>query len=188
MSKPTYEDLQASATEAIATGDYSLLTPEALTLADQLDSNGAVCSTGVNDWGTPNIVLSDGPEGVLAVITTLDLSLSPQMLRESETAVERKEECVSRWNIGILLRLFKYQNVKNRLDYSSVPVADIVTFPHYTDCRPDIPNAGIIGEKLALETHGEDLLSVVPEVIKLFPYQFTSSLPNILSHKTQSTG
>ncbi|KAL3666351.1 hypothetical protein V7S43_008603 [Phytophthora oleae] len=179
MSKPTYEDLQASATDAVATGNYSLLTPEALALADQLDANGAVCSTGVNDWDTPNIVLADGPEGVLAVITTLGLSLSPQMLRELEVAVERKEECVSRWDIGILLRLFKFQNVKNSFDYSSVPVADVITFPHYTDCRPDIPNDGIVGEKLALETHGEDLLAVVPDVIKLFPYQFASSLPTI---------
>ncbi|KAL4086045.1 hypothetical protein PRIC1_014668 [Phytophthora ramorum] len=178
LSKPTYEDLQASATEAVAAGDYSRLSPEALALADQLDANGAVCSTGVNDWGTPNVVLADGPEGVLAVITTLKLSLSPQMLRELEVAVERKEECVSRWNIGILLRLFKFQNVKNSLDYSSVPVADVITFPHYTDCRPDILNDGIVGEKLVFETHGEDLLAVVPDILKLFPYQFTSSLPS----------
>ncbi|KAL4146535.1 hypothetical protein PRNP1_012399 [Phytophthora ramorum] len=178
LSKPTYEDLQASATEAVAAGDYSRLSPEALALADQLDANGAVCSTGVNDWGTPNVVLADGPEGVLAVITILKLSLSPQMLRELEVAVERKEECVSRWNIGILLRLFKFQNVKNSLDYSSVPVADVITFPHYTDCRPDILNDGIVGEKLVFETHGEDLLAVVPDILKLFPYQFTSSLPS----------
>ncbi|GMF35549.1 unnamed protein product [Phytophthora lilii] len=65
MSKPAYEDLQAIATEAVAAGDYSRLTPEALALADELDANGAVCSTGVNDWGTPNVVLADGPEGEL---------------------------------------------------------------------------------------------------------------------------
>ncbi|KAG7385157.1 hypothetical protein PHYPSEUDO_001785 [Phytophthora pseudosyringae] len=177
MSKPAYEDLQAIATEAVDAGDYSRLTPEALALADQLDADGAVCSTGVNDWGTPNIVLADGPEGVLAVINTLGLSLSPQMKRELEVAAERKYECISRWNIGILLRLFKFQNVKNSLDYSSVPIADIITFPHYTDCRPDIPNEGIVGEKLVHETQGEDLLAVVPNILKLFPYQFTSSLP-----------
>ncbi|ETN07950.1 hypothetical protein PPTG_12470 [Phytophthora nicotianae INRA-310] len=179
MSKPAYEDLQAMATEAEAAGDYSRLTPEALALADQLDANGAVCSTGMNDWGTPNIVLSDEPEGVLKVITTLRLSVSPQMLRELQVAVERKEKCISRWNIGILLRLFKFQNVKNSLDYSSVPVADINTFPHYTDCRPDIPNEGIVGEKLAMETNGEDVLVVVPDILKLFPYQFSTSLPKI---------
>jgi len=151
MSKPAYEDLQALATEAVAAGDYSRLTPEALALANQLDADAAVCSTGVNDWDTPNVVLASGPEGVLAVITTLGLSLSPQMLRELEVAVERREECVSRWNIGILLRLFKFQNVRNSLDYSSVPAADVITFPHYTDCRPDIPNEGIVGEKLATE-------------------------------------
>lgn len=54
----------------------------------------------------------------LNVITTLGLSVSPQMLRELQVAVERKEECVSRWKIGILLRPFKFQNVKDSLDYS----------------------------------------------------------------------
>ncbi|KAG3003402.1 hypothetical protein PC128_g19101 [Phytophthora cactorum] len=179
MSKPAFEDLQAIATKAEVAGDYTRLTPEALALADQLDANGAVCSTGMNDWGTPNIVLADEPEGVLAVITTLGLSLSPQMLRELQVAVDRKEECISRWNIGILLRLFKFQNVKNSLDYSSVPAADIITFPHFTDCRPDISNEAVVGEKLAVETHGEDLLAVAPDILKLFPYQFTSSLPKV---------
>lgn len=180
MSKPAYEDLQAMATDAVAAGNYSRLTREAIELADQLDENGAVCSTGVNDWGTPNVVLADGPDGILAVINTLGLSLPPQMRRELEVAVERKHECVSRWNIGVLLRLFKFQNAKNSLDYSSVPVADVITFPHYTDCRPDIPNDGIIGAKLAFPTQGEDLLAVVPDILKLFPYSFTSSsLPNI---------
>ncbi|KAG3232538.1 hypothetical protein PI124_g22379 [Phytophthora idaei] len=148
MSKPAFEDLQAIATKAEVAGDCTRLTPEALALADQLDANGAVCSTGMNDWGTPNIVLADEPEGVLAVITTLGLSLSPQMLRELQVAVDRKEECISRWNIGILLRLFKFQNVKNSLDYSSVPAADIITFPHFTDCRPDISNEAVVGESL----------------------------------------
>ncbi|KAF4144754.1 hypothetical protein GN958_ATG06060 [Phytophthora infestans] len=64
MSKPAYEDLQAIASEDEAAGDYSRLTSEALALADQLKANGAVCSTGMNDWGTPNIVLSDEAEGV----------------------------------------------------------------------------------------------------------------------------
>ncbi|RLN95312.1 hypothetical protein BBJ28_00026061 [Nothophytophthora sp. Chile5] len=181
LSKPAYEDLQATATDAVAVGDYSGLTPEALALADQLDANGAVCSTGVNDWGTPNVVLAGEPQEVLAVITTLGLSLPPQMVRELEVAVERRHECVSRWNIGVLLRLFKFQTVKNSLVYSSVPVADLNTFPHYSDCRPDIPNEGIVGSKLALETHGEDLLAVVPDILKLFPYQFVSSSLPVIS-------
>jgi hypothetical protein len=180
LSKPAYEDLQAIATDAVANGDYSRLTPEAIALADDLDANGAVCSTGTNDWGTPNVVLASGPDGVLAVINTLKLSLPPQMRRELEVAVEKKDECVSRWDIGILLRLHKFQTAKGSSDYASVPVADINTFPHYTDCRPDIQNEGIIGEKLAFSTDGEDLLAVVPDILKLFPYEFTgSSLPII---------
>ncbi|KAE9041714.1 hypothetical protein PR001_g6505 [Phytophthora rubi] len=189
LSKPAYEDLQAIATEAVANNDYSRLTPEALTLADQLDSDGAVCSTGTNDWGTPNVVLASTPDGILSVINTLGLSLPPQMRRELEVAVERKNECVSRWNIGILLRLHKFQIVTGSSEYASVPVADINTFPHYTDCRPDIQNEGIIGEKLAYATDGEDLLAVVPDILKLFPYEFTgSSLPAISRYiKTKPT-
>ncbi|EGZ29171.1 hypothetical protein PHYSODRAFT_471877 [Phytophthora sojae] len=150
LSKPAYEDLQAIATEAVANNDYSRLTPAALALADQLDSDGAV---------------SSGPDGILSVINTLGLSLPPQMRRELEVAVERKNECVSRWNIGVLLRLHKFQTVKGSSEYASVPVADINTFPHYTDCRPDIQNEGIIGEKLAYATDGEDLLAVTKATV-----------------------
>jgi hypothetical protein len=52
--------------------------------------------------------------------------------------------------------------------------------PHYTDCRPGIQNEVTIGENLAFATDGEDLLAVVPDILKLFPYEFTgSSLPVI---------
>jgi hypothetical protein len=40
-----------------------------------------------------------------------------------------------------------------------------------------VDNEGIIGEKLALATVGEDLVAVVPDILKLFPYSFESSLP-----------
>ncbi|OWY96134.1 hypothetical protein PHMEG_00033677 [Phytophthora megakarya] len=87
-------------------------------------------------------------------------------------AVERKDECVSRWNIGSLLRLHKFQTVKGSSDYASMPVADTNMFPHFTDCRPDI--------QIAFATNGEDLLDVVPSILKLFSYEFTgSSLPEI---------
>ncbi|KAL3666381.1 hypothetical protein V7S43_008632 [Phytophthora oleae] len=189
LSKPAFEDMQAIAFEAIENNDFSRLTPAALALAYELDANGAVCSTGVNDWGTPNVVLASEPDRVLSVINTLGLSLPPQMRRELEVAIERKNECVSRWNIGVLLRLYKFQTVKGSSDYAPVPVADINTFPHYTDCRPDIPNEGIIGEKLAYATNGKDLLAVVPNILKLFPYEFTgSSLPAISRYiKTKPT-
>jgi hypothetical protein len=62
--------------------------------------------------GTPNIVLASGPDGVLDVINTLKLSLPLQMRHELEVAVEKMAECVSRWYIGIILRLHKFQTVK----------------------------------------------------------------------------
>ncbi|RLN49296.1 hypothetical protein BBJ28_00007187 [Nothophytophthora sp. Chile5] len=100
LSKPTYENLQASATDAVAAGNYSGLTSEELALADQLDKNGAVCSTGVNDWGTPNIVLAGEAQQILDVVNDLGLSLAPQMVRELEVAAENKSACISRWNLG----------------------------------------------------------------------------------------
>ncbi|KAG1684018.1 hypothetical protein DVH05_012261, partial [Phytophthora capsici] len=42
-----------------------------------------------------------------------------------------------------------------------------------------IGSKGLTGEKLALATAGEDLVAVVPDILKLFPFSFTSSLPAI---------
>eukprot|EP00644_Phytophthora_capsici_P015258 jgi/Phyca11/534459/estExt2_fgenesh1_pg.C_PHYCAscaffold_240012 len=42
-----------------------------------------------------------------------------------------------------------------------------------------IGSKGLTGEKLALATAGEDLVAVVPDILKLFPFSFTSSLPVI---------
>ncbi|RLN72720.1 hypothetical protein BBJ28_00008176 [Nothophytophthora sp. Chile5] len=180
LSKITYENPQASATDAIATGNYSGLTSEELALADQLDKNGTVCSTGVNDWGTPNIVLAGEAQQILDVVTGLGLSLAPQMVRELEVAAENKNACISRWNLGVLLRFFRFQTVKDSVDYAFISAADLNTFLHYTDCRPDVSNDGSIGAKLVHATNGEDLLAVVPEVLKLFPYEITeSNMPNV---------
>eukprot|EP00644_Phytophthora_capsici_P015260 jgi/Phyca11/534461/estExt2_fgenesh1_pg.C_PHYCAscaffold_240014 len=72
-----------------------------------------------------------------------------------------------------------FQAVKNSIDYSSIPAADFNVYPEYADCRPVVPTKGLTGEKLALATAGEDLVAVVPDILKLFPFSFTSSLPAI---------
>ncbi|KAG6972366.1 hypothetical protein JG688_00004031 [Phytophthora aleatoria] len=183
ISMPAYENSQVVANADAAAGDYSKLTLEEIALADKLDTDGAVCSVAigaVNDWGTPNVAIGSTAEGILSVVNTLGLALAPQMKRELEAAVEQKDKCESRWNLGVVLRLHKFQTVKNSADYSSISVADFNTYPDYADCRPDIPNEGIVGMTLAYPTNGEDLLSVVPDKLKQFPYEFeSSSLPTV---------
>ncbi|KAF1783074.1 hypothetical protein GQ600_2474 [Phytophthora cactorum] len=183
ISMPAYENSQVVANADAAAGDYSKLSLEEIALADKLDTDGAVCSVAigaVNDWGTPNVAIGSTAEGILSVVNTLGLALAPQMKRELEAAVEQKDKCESRWNLGVVLRLHKFQTVKNSADYSSISVADFNTYPDYADCRPDIPNEGIVGMKLAYPTNGEDLLSVVPDKLKQFPYEFeSSSLPTV---------
>ncbi|EEY54108.1 uncharacterized protein PITG_20142 [Phytophthora infestans T30-4] len=160
ISMPVYENSQVVANLDAAAGDYSKLTSEEITLADKLDHDGAV-------W-------------ILSVVNTLNLALAPQMKRALEVAVEQKEKCESRWNLGVVLRLHRFQTSKNSADYSSISVADFNTYPDYADCRPDIPNQGIVGLKLAYATNGEDLLAVVPDRLE-FPYEIeSSSLPTPL--------
>ncbi|KAE9162409.1 hypothetical protein PF002_g32119, partial [Phytophthora fragariae] len=72
--------------------------------------------------------------------------------------------------------------------YSSIPAADFNVFPEYNEYRPNVSNDNIVGSKLALATNGEDLLAVVPDLLKQFPYGFDSRLPvlsrSIAPHNT----
>ncbi|KAE9263397.1 hypothetical protein PF008_g32375, partial [Phytophthora fragariae] len=72
--------------------------------------------------------------------------------------------------------------------YSSIPAANFNVFPEYNEYRPNVSNDNIVGSKLALATNGEDLLAVVPDLIKQFPYGFDSRLPvlsrSIAPHNT----
>ncbi|RLN72416.1 hypothetical protein BBJ28_00024848 [Nothophytophthora sp. Chile5] len=173
-SKPMFEDLYTE-----TSWDYSELSDEALAFGDALDGSGAICTGGVNEWGSPNTVVTASAEELLKVITVLQLSVAPQMIAEVTKGVEQKDECVTKWAIIALIHLFQFQTVKNSADYSSIPAADFNVFPEYTECRPIISNDNIIGSKLALATNGEDLLAVVPDLLKQFPYGFTSSLPSV---------
>ncbi|KAL4159151.1 hypothetical protein PRNP1_004921 [Phytophthora ramorum] len=173
-SKPMFEDLYTA-----TSWDYSLLSAEALALGDALDSNGAICTGGVNEWGSPNTVVTTSAQELLQVITVLELSVAPQMIAELTKGIELKDECVTQWAIIALIHLFQFQTVKNSADYSAIPAADFNVFPEFTECRPVMSNDNIIGSKLALSTNGEDLLAVVPDLLKQFPYGFTSSLPSV---------
>ncbi|GMF31346.1 unnamed protein product [Phytophthora fragariaefolia] len=189
MSKPVYEALQATASEATGANNFSSLPLEVLKLADYLDARGTVCSTGVNDWGTPNIVLSDDAQNALDVINTLGLSVSPSVKRELEVAVEEGGICSKKWSISALLKPFLFQMTDNSLYYTTMSIASLQAFPRYPDCRPDVSLENLVGEKLALGANGDDLIAVVPEILKLFPYEFTSNLKSLSSRyvKTKPT-
>ncbi|GMF16567.1 unnamed protein product [Phytophthora lilii] len=180
-SKPMFEDLYTA-----TSWDYSVLSAEALAVGDALDANGAICTGGVNEWGSPNTVVTTSAEELLEVITVLELSVAPQMIAELKKAIEQKDECVTKWAIIALIHLFQFQTVKNSADYSSIPAADFNVFPEFTECRPDVSNDNIIGSKLILSTNGEDLLAVVPDLMKQFPYGFKSSLPSVSREMTAS--
>lgn len=172
MSKPTFEDLYTA-----TSWDYSILSSEALALADRLEASGAICSGGVDEWGSPLSIITGTAEEVVSIIETLNLSVTPLEFAEAKKGILSKNECITKWAVEGHLRLFMFQAVKNSIDYSSIPAADFNVYPEYADCRPIVENEGIVGEKLALTTAGEDLVTVVPDILKLFPYSFESSLP-----------
>ncbi|GMF45866.1 unnamed protein product [Phytophthora fragariaefolia] len=172
MSKPTFEDLYTA-----TSWDYSVLSSDAMALAERLEASGAICSGGVDEWGSPLSIITGTAAEVVEIIETMNLSVTPLEFAEAKKGIETKGECITKWAVEGHLRLFMFQAVKNSIDYSSIPAADFNVYPEYADCRPTVNNEGIIGEKLALSTTGEDLVAVVPDILKLFPYSFTSSLP-----------
>ncbi|OWZ16523.1 hypothetical protein PHMEG_0009671 [Phytophthora megakarya] len=172
MSKPAFEDLYTA-----TSWDYSLLSTEELALADRLEASGAICSGGVDEWGSPLSIITGTAAEVVEIIEMMNLSVTPLELAEARKGIDTASECVTRWAVEGHLRLFMFQAVKNSIDYSSIPAADFNVYPEYADCRPIVPTKHLIGEKLALSTAGEDLVAVVPDILKLFPFSFTSSLP-----------
>ncbi|KAG2931657.1 hypothetical protein PC115_g6024 [Phytophthora cactorum] len=174
MSKPTFENLYTT-----SSWDYSLIGPEGLALAARLKASGAICSGGVDEWGSPLSIITGEAEEIVEIIETLALSVSPEQILEARKGIELKDKCVTKWAVEGHLRLFKFQAVKNSVDYSSIPAADFNVFPEYTECRPEVPYQDVVREKLALATGGEDPVLVVPDLLKLFPYGFTSSIQRV---------
>lgn len=133
----------------------------------------------MDEWGSPLSIITGTAAEVVEIIQLLNLSVTPLELAEAKKGIETASECVTKWAVEGHLRLFMFQAVKNSIDYSSIPAADFNVYPEYADCRPVVPTKGLTGEKLALATAGEDLVAVVPDILKLFPFSFTSSLPVI---------
>ncbi|KAF1785118.1 hypothetical protein GQ600_8113 [Phytophthora cactorum] len=159
MSKPTFENF--------------LIGPEGLALAARLKASGAICSGGVDEWGSPLSIITGEAEEIVEIIETLALSVSPEQILEARKGIELKDKCA----------------VKNSVDYSSIPAADFNVFPEYTECRPEVPYQDVVREKLALATGGEDPVLVVPDLLKLFPYGspvvsnvYLASLQRLVQH------
>jgi len=116
---------------------------------------------------------------VVNTVNALKLSVMPHALKEVTLAIETVDECPTDWVLEAHLRLFKFPTAAASIDFSAVSVADFTIFPEQTECRPNISNVGLVGSRLALATDGADLLAVVPDILKLFPYSLVSSLPAV---------
>ncbi|KAF1778558.1 hypothetical protein GQ600_7699 [Phytophthora cactorum] len=121
MSKPTFE------TCTLPSWDYSLIGPEGLALAARLKASGAICSGGVDEWGSPLSIITGEAEEIVEIIETLALSVSPEQILEARKGIELKDKCVTKWAVEGHLRLFKFQAVKNSVDYSSIPAAALTS-------------------------------------------------------------
>ncbi|KAF1778549.1 hypothetical protein GQ600_21720 [Phytophthora cactorum] len=113
MSKPTFEDLYTA-----TSWDYSILSDEALALAGRLEASGAICSGGVDEWGSPLSIITGTAAEVVEIIETLNLSVTPLELAEAKKGIETTDECITKWAVEGHLRLFMFQAVKNSIDYS----------------------------------------------------------------------
>jgi hypothetical protein len=157
--------------------DFSTLSQEALDLGEALDAKGVYCQSGVNEWGSNTAGVAGSAEDILNVVNTLNLNIAPQFRRELEIAVAGNAPCDVGWNIYTITRLFLYPVVKGSASFASIPGIDFNIFPDYTECRPDVPvDDSLVGSKLALDTKGEDLLAVYPDILTLFPFNFESSI------------
>ncbi|KAG6599794.1 uncharacterized protein IUM83_13260 [Phytophthora cinnamomi] len=160
--------------------DFSSLSDEVLAFSEALDKNGTLCQSSKNEWGTAPIVVTGTAQELYNIIKVAKLNLSPQMMRELELAIEHAEDCITGWTMMSVVRLFQYPTTQGSKDFGQVPAVDTHVFPDYTECRPVVEITDeLVGSKLALDTNGRDLLEVVPDELKLFPYSFTSSLPHV---------
>ncbi|KAL3661805.1 hypothetical protein V7S43_013099 [Phytophthora oleae] len=77
----------------------------------------------------------------------------------------------------MITRLFQYPTQVGDENFAKIPAVDLNVFPDFTECRPVVEiDDNLVNSKLAYDTKGQDLLVVVPEILTLFPYSFTSSL------------
>ncbi|EGZ13603.1 hypothetical protein PHYSODRAFT_335362 [Phytophthora sojae] len=155
--------------------DFSTLSGEAIALGEELDNSGAICQSGINDWGAITSILTATPQEVLDVIRVLNLNVPPQTVQELELGVEHADECVTNWSILAIVRLFYFPTSLSTREFGKISAGAINVFPEYSECRPEVTVD--VGSKLVHSTDGVDLFATAPDALKLFPYSFTSSMP-----------
>ncbi|KAJ8540560.1 hypothetical protein ON010_g12669 [Phytophthora cinnamomi] len=165
--------------------DFSSLSPEVIALGESLDAEGAICESGINDWGSAISVVTATPQLVMNVITIMNLIIPPQSVKELQASIIHAEECPTTWTIMAIPRQFSLpadrKIVAPRIfEFRKISAVAINIFPGYTECWPDTSvDDNLIVSKLALATNGQDLLPVVPGPLTLFPYGFKSSMSPI---------
>jgi hypothetical protein len=175
LSKPEYEDLYP-----LEEYNYSMLNDAAKEVAARIEaSETSTCMSGVDEWGSRVTMVAGTPREVLDTIDALGVSVSPKVLREVQNALDTVDDCPTRWVLDTHQRVFRFQTVANSLDFSVIPAADLSIFPEYTECRNGVSNTGLVGETLALETENTDIVAVVPDLVRLFPYSFQSSITEV---------
>ncbi|EGZ09190.1 hypothetical protein PHYSODRAFT_318879 [Phytophthora sojae] len=104
---------------------------------------------------------------ILNVVATLNISVSPQLIRELEVSIGQPDGCKPPWTLCSI-----YPG-----KFSKISAATVNLYPEFTECRPDVPNDGnLVGKRLASDTNGNDVLEAVPDALKIYPYSFSSSL------------
>ncbi|GMF33416.1 unnamed protein product [Phytophthora fragariaefolia] len=112
------------------------------------------------------------------IVSVLNLNIPPQTVRELELGIEHAEECVTKWTILAIVRLFYFPISPGSADFGKLSAGVINVFSEYTECRPYVAiDDTLVGTKLAFSTGGIDLLAAVPDALQLFSYSFKSSLP-----------
>jgi hypothetical protein len=174
MSKPPYQDMFVTDSTNV-----SRLGPDALALAASITANNkSDCLAGINEWGSQLLAVVGTPKEVIDTVHMLNLSVGPQVMKEVILAADPATAvCDTRWALESKTRMFTFLSTVSGGNYSYIPSPDFTISPEDTECRPKASNDGIIGERLALETHGVDLVANVPAAAKIFPYSFSSSLP-----------
>ncbi|KAE8906692.1 hypothetical protein PF002_g25090 [Phytophthora fragariae] len=118
--------------------DFSPLSVEALALAESLDQDGALCLSGIDDFGAISSLVTGSTEAVFNVIKVLNISISPLIERELELGIQRADECVTNWSMMGITRLFYYPSTLGSAQFGRISAATAHVYPDYTECRPDV--------------------------------------------------
>ncbi|KAE9343636.1 hypothetical protein PR003_g8876 [Phytophthora rubi] len=127
--------------------DFSNLSAEAIALGEELDSSDVICR-----------------------------GHHQHLDSKTQGSLGRRQGAQSEYSTTNDARARAGRRARGR--FGKISAGAITIFPEYTECRPDVTvEDSTVESKLAFATDGSDLLSDVPDGLKLYPYSFTSSMP-----------